>query len=109
MDEQTSWRGHGFTFFVFAGIVFLCATFFGRVVVVARSQAQKSPSTSAADSAKARAAAPVKVDFTYEDLKKDQPPASNLTEPAEEKPIPAEPETPREEAPVVAASVNIQV
>ena len=38
MDEQTSWKGHSFTLFVFVGIVVLCSIFFVLGMLVGRTQ-----------------------------------------------------------------------
>ncbi|HEX5000202.1 MAG TPA: SPOR domain-containing protein [Terriglobia bacterium] len=105
MDEQTSWRGHGFTLFVFVGIAFLCATFFVLGMLVGRSQGQKY-AAAVAEAVKPPAKAPDKVDFSYEALKKDPAPSATA-EAATAEPLP-EPEArvPETEAPAV---VNIQV
>jgi cell division protein FtsN len=113
MEEQTTWRGHGFTLFVFGGIVFLCATFFVLGMLVGRSQGQKYASANAADTTKTQTAAD-KPDFdTLTELKKDEPPAPVLVAPPNEDPAPSEtqaPDTQRDKDPVVTHStVNIQV
>src|SRR6267154_1759586 len=54
MEEQASWKGHGFTRLVFGGIVFLCSIFFVLGMLVGRGQGQR-----AAESAHVTAAAKV--------------------------------------------------
>jgi cell division septation protein DedD len=110
MEEQPTWRGHTFTLFVFAGIVFLCATFFVLGMLVGRSQGQKYASVSAANVDKLRTPPQGRLDFTYEDLRKDQPPAPTLTAPPSEA-VPSEQpaETIREEGSSAPSPVNIQV
>jgi cell division septation protein DedD len=41
MEDQTTWKGHGFTLLVFAGIVVLCSIFFILGMLVGRTQGQK--------------------------------------------------------------------
>ena len=41
-EEQASWKGHGFTLVVFAGIVVLCAIFFVLGMTVGRQQGQRA-------------------------------------------------------------------
>jgi cell division septation protein DedD len=111
MEEQTTWRGHGFTLFVFAGIVFLCATFFVLGMLVGRAQAQKYSTAGVPDTSKQSSRPPEKVDFVYEDLRKDQPPAPTLITPAAEEPKAQEPPSgaPREEVLPPPSTVNLQV
>src|SRR5213079_1879532 len=40
MEDQTSWRGHSFTLFVFTGIVVLCSIFFILGMLVGRAEGQ---------------------------------------------------------------------
>jgi cell division septation protein DedD len=47
MEESVSWKGHGFTLFVFAGIVTLCSIFFVLGMLVGRVQAHHGPDASA--------------------------------------------------------------
>ena len=56
MEEQTSWKGHGFTLVVFAGIVVLCAIFFVLGMTVGRQQGQRA-AQAALNSSAAKAAA----------------------------------------------------
>jgi cell division septation protein DedD len=42
MEDQTTWRGHAFTLFVFAGIVVLASIFFILGMLVGRAQGQKA-------------------------------------------------------------------
>lgn len=55
-EQQPSWKGHGFTLVVFAGIVVLCAIFFVLGMTVGRGQGQRS-AQAALNAAAAKAAA----------------------------------------------------
>jgi cell division septation protein DedD len=112
MEEQTTWKGHTFTLFVFTGIVVLCAIFFILGMLVGRSQGQKFAAAASA-SAKTEAKAVQKddkPDFTfYDSVKKDdsaalQPaPAAALPEPA---PAPVDPPKTTAAAPKTAPPVS---
>lgn len=56
MEEQVSWKGHGFTLAVFAGIVVLCGIFFVLGMTVGRQQGQRA-AQAALNSSVAKAAA----------------------------------------------------
>ena len=45
MEDQASWKGHGFTLLVFAGIVILCSIFFVLGMLVGRGQGQHTAQT----------------------------------------------------------------
>jgi cell division protein FtsN len=86
MEEATSWKGHTFTLFVFAGIVVLCSIFFILGMLVARAQAQKlAPADANASILKGEAKRGVpedKSEFTFYDAVKKEPPAEFDREPA---------------------------
>lgn len=100
MEEQTTWKGHGFTLFVFTGIVVLCSIFFILGMLVGRSQGQKIASVAAAagpaekDSSKA-GAKDEKSELTFYEsaIEKERPPA--LEAPVA-KPEPAAPDPPKQ-------------
>jgi cell division septation protein DedD len=48
MDDQTTWKAHSFTLFVFTGIVVLCSIFFILGMLVGRAQGQKIATVAAA-------------------------------------------------------------
>ena len=45
MEDQASWKGHGFTLLVFVGIVILCSIFFVLGMLVGRGQGQHTAQT----------------------------------------------------------------
>ncbi|HEY2381292.1 MAG TPA: SPOR domain-containing protein [Terriglobia bacterium] len=74
MEEQTTWKGHTFTLFVFTGIVMLCSIFFILGMLVGRAEGQKLASASTASGKAEAKAAPKeeKEDFTFYDSVKKQ-------------------------------------
>ncbi len=48
MEDQPTWKGHGFTLMVFSGIVVLCSIFFILGMLVGRTQGQKMATVAAA-------------------------------------------------------------
>jgi cell division septation protein DedD len=96
MEDQTTWKNHTFTLFVFTGIVVLCSIFFILGMLMGRTQGQKLAANSPAGSLLKGDAKPApkedKPDFTfYESVKKEEP-AVLLPAPAPEppkKPAPA--------------------
>jgi len=95
MEEATSWKGHTFTLFVFAGIVVLCSIFFVLGMLVARAQAQKlAPADANASILKGEAKRGVpedKSEFTFYDAVKKEAPAEFDREPAKVAPPAAPP------------------
>jgi cell division protein FtsN len=109
MEDQTTWRGHGFTLFVFGGIVFLCATFFVLGMLVGRSHEQKYAGGNGADAKKAQASTSAP-DFTVDELRKDSASVPTIVVPPEELEAPEDPSVADPEEPIPAeTSVNIQV
>ena len=78
MEEQTTWKGHTFTLFVFTGIVVLCSIFFILGMLVGRAQGLKIASSSAPAAPLRTEISPSpnqeKQDFTfYDGVKKPEP------------------------------------
>ena len=100
MEDQTSWRGHSFTLFVFTGIVVLCSIFFILGMLVGRAQGQKIASSSASSKGEAKAAPEEKnaPELTfYESVKKPELPSLEPLAPPEIKP--AIPDPPKVDKP----------
>ena len=92
MEEQTTWKGHTFTLFVFTGIVVLCSIFFILGMLVGRAEGQKlagAPTGGASARSEAKAAPREdKQDLSfYDSLKKEEPPALQSA-PAKPEPAP---------------------
>jgi DedD protein len=104
MEEQTTWKGHTFTLFVFTGIVVLCSIFFILGTLVGRAQGLKIASNAASAPASKTDAKTApneeKPDFTfYDSVKKEQPatlqpalPPADVP-PAQDPPAKADPKT----------------
>ena len=105
MEEQTTWKGHTFTLFVFTGIVVLCSIFFILGMLVGHAQTQKASGTVTTLKADAKPAPKEdKPDFTFYDSVKKEPPA--VLQPPPPKP---EPEKNVEPPPQPANVVNYQI
>src|SRR5262249_35705469 len=97
MEQETTWKAHSLTLFVFAGIVVLCSIFFILGMLVGRAQTQKIDSTALkAPDLKVAKAAPKedKPELTFYDaVKKGEPepppapePSSKVDPPAQAQP-----------------------
>src|SRR5438876_12104425 len=101
MEDQTSWRGHSFTLFVFTGIVVLCSIFFVLGMLVGRAQGQKIASFAASSKGEAKAAPQEEntPELTfYESVKKPELPSLEPPPPPEIKP--AIPDPPKVDKPL---------
>jgi len=109
-EDQTTWKGHTFTLFVFAGIVVLCSIFFILGMLVGRQQGQKYASAAGAAAKNEAKAAPKddRQDFTFYDSvrKEDQgalqpapPPPRADPDPLPEPPAPTRAEPPKKPEP----------
>jgi cell division septation protein DedD len=89
MEEQSSWRGHGFTFFVFIGIVVLSGIFFILGMLVGYSQGQKYAVGGAEAKKIAPSAAPTvnDLDFSEELQRNELPPLVVESAPQAEDPL----------------------
>lgn len=112
MEEATSWKGHTFTLFVFAGIVVLCSIFFVLGMLVARAQVQKlAPADANASILKSEAKRGVpedKSEFTFYDAVKKEAPVEFDREPAklESPPVTPPADVPPEPLAAPPASTN---
>jgi len=101
MEDQTTWKAHGFTLIVFTGIVVLCSIFFVLGMLVGRAQAQKLSGAVSTDTpAKVAAKGAAKEDdpaFTfYDTVRKETPTEFHPTaDKPEAEPLPTPPDPPK--------------
>lgn len=105
MEETTSWKAHGFTFFIFGGIVVLCSIFFALGMLVGRGQGRRIAEVALSEEAAAAAGAAGSEEHTFNFFSEttreslESPPEPSRVEP----PPPPPPPPTRRAEPAAAA------